>query len=271
MTVELVEGRRIGICSSGTGAPALLSHCSLAHSGAWSGVMAGLNDRLCMTTIDLPGHGESEFDASTDIQDQACDTVVSILERADGPSHFIGHSFGATVALRCAVERPDLVASLCLYEPVYFSLLANDNSVAFAEHLESSAGFDSYLRAKDWPKAAELFLDDWGGEGGFAAMPAVQQKYILKTIPLILENYRTIIELHKGGLTPKDVARVSVPCLLMEGAQSPEVIHRVNDLLEESLPNVERRVFQTAAHMGPISHPTEVASAIRSFLFGDDA
>jgi len=65
VTVELVKGRRIGIRSTGTGAPALLSHCSLAHSGAWGGVMAGLNDRLRMTAFDLPGHGESEFDTTS--------------------------------------------------------------------------------------------------------------------------------------------------------------------------------------------------------------
>ncbi len=271
MTVELVKGRRIGIRSTGTGAPTLLAHCSLAHSGAWGGVMAGLNDRLCMTAFDLPGHGESEFDTNIDIQDQACETATAILERADGPSHFIGHSFGATVALRCAVERPDLVASLSLYEPVYFSLLASGNPAAYAKELEASAEFNAYLLAKDWPKAADLFLKNWGGEGGFAAMPEVQQRYVLKTIPLILESNHTIIELHEGGLSLADVARVDVPCLLMEGARSPEVIHRVNDLLEDTLPNVERQVFQAAAHMGPISHPSVVVAAIRSFLFGDDA
>lgn len=37
------------------------------------------------------------------------------------PVDVIGHSFGATVALRLALERPELVRSLVLVEPVLFA------------------------------------------------------------------------------------------------------------------------------------------------------
>jgi lipase len=39
----------------------------------------------------------------------------------EGPVHLIGHSFGATVALRLAIEAPERVASLTLIEPVLFA------------------------------------------------------------------------------------------------------------------------------------------------------
>ena len=115
MAIEDIAGRKTGVRYAGCGEPAVLLHCSLAHSGAWGGVMAALSDRLAMVAIDLPGYGATEFDRALDIQDQACETTIAVLERLDAPAHLIGHSFGATVALRCAIERPELVASLSMY------------------------------------------------------------------------------------------------------------------------------------------------------------
>ncbi|MCK4861458.1 MAG: alpha/beta hydrolase, partial [Rhodobacteraceae bacterium] len=62
MAVEIIAGRKTGVRYAGEGDPAVLLHCSLGHSGAWNGVMAGLSDRLAMVALDLPGHGATEFD-----------------------------------------------------------------------------------------------------------------------------------------------------------------------------------------------------------------
>jgi len=271
MAVEVIAGRKTGILYAGSGEPAVLLHCSLAHSGAWGGVMAGLKDRLAMVAIDLPGHGATTFDPALDIQDQACETTIAVLERLDAPAHLIGHSFGATVALRCAVERPDLVASLSLYEPVYFSLLAAGNPQAYAREMADAEAFGKHLLAGEWQQAAEAFLDRWGSHGGFQVMPEAQQKYMLKTIPLILENTHSVIEDRVGPVTLENITALQMPCLLMEGARSPATIGLLNDLIEAALPNVERRVFDATGHMGPISHAPEFARVVRAFLFGDDA
>jgi len=271
MAVEVVAGRKTGVRYAGEGEPAVLLHCSLAHSGAWAGVMAGLAGRLAMVAIDQPGHGATEFDPALDIQDQACETTIAILERLEAPAHLIGHSFGATVALRCAVERPDLVASVSMYESIYFSLLAAGNSAAYNREMADAETFSKYLLASEWQQAAEAFLDRWGSQGGFQVMPEAQQNYMLKTIPMILENTRSVIEDRVGPVTLENIGKLEMPCLLMEGARSPESIHLLNDLLEAALPNVQRRVFPTTGHMGPLSHAPEFARVVGDFLFGDDA
>ena len=48
---------------------ALGLHCSLSHSGSWSGIMRGLGGVLHLTAPDLPGHGQSApWDGATEIQ-----------------------------------------------------------------------------------------------------------------------------------------------------------------------------------------------------------
>lgn len=267
MTVEIVAGRKTGLRRAGVGAPALLLHCSLAHSGAWSGVMAALQDRLGMLAVDLPGHGKTAFDPSLEVQAQAVETAVALLERNTAPAHLVGHSFGATVALRVALERPDLVASLSLYEPVYFSLLNGEEALAEAE---ASRPFADAAQAGDWPRAAEAFLHRWGGGQVFASLPKEAQAFILAVLPFLVAPDNPIIDPSAGTRILAGLPDLKVATLLMEGGQSPQVVSAINDVLAAHLSDTRRQVFPAAAHMGPITHAHEVADAIRAFLSGDD-
>ena len=80
------EGFRAGASvfwrEAGEGArPALFVHCSLAHSGAWSGVMAGLADRLRMTAFDMPGHGRSGAWRGGDFQAETVAIAATFCDR----------------------------------------------------------------------------------------------------------------------------------------------------------------------------------------------
>lgn len=266
MATEILAGRVAGVKRKGAGAQAVLIHCSLAHSGAWAGVMHGLSDQFAMTAIDLPGHGQTEFEAGVDIQVQTCEAVIALMEAASGPVHLIGHSFGATIALRCAVDRPDLVASLTLFEPVYICLLAEGKPSAYVAETEASRGFWEHAQAANWPEAANAFLKRWGGSVELEDMPPEQAAYMLKTIPLILENYHSMIEVHPENLKLAEVADVNIPCLLMEGDLSPVSTRQINDLLELHMPQTTRQVVNGAGHMGPITHPDVMVRAIKGFI-----
>ena len=265
MSIEMIKGRTTGVRRTGEGAPALLLHCSLAHSGAWGDVMTEL-DGLQMVAVDLPGHGRTEFDATQDIHAQACETAISLMEEFNAPVHLIGHSFGATIALKCAIDRPDLVASLSLFEPVYMSLLAEGKPEAYVQEGIASREFWNHARAADWPAAADAFMARWGGGVGLADMPEAQREYMLQTIPLILEHYHSIIDFHTDSLTLQEVATVLCPCLLMEGDRSPISTRQINDLLKVALPNAKRHMIHGAGHMGPISHAADFARVVGAFI-----
>ena len=102
---------------------ALLIHCSLGHSGSWAPLAELLGDTLDMVAFDLPGHGQSGDWCPSDgeIQGLATDMAAGLLTE---PADIIGHSFGATVALRLALERPELVRSLTLIETRVFQCRA---------------------------------------------------------------------------------------------------------------------------------------------------
>ena len=263
MTVEMMNGRRVGLSRSGKGTPMLMLHCALAHRGALAPLMAALPPHA-FTAFDLPGHGESEFDESADIQAQAVETAVSVLE-ASGPSDVFGHSFGATVALKLALERPELVRSLSLYEPVYFSVLAKANPEAYAAEAQASAGFTAAALAQDWPAAARAFLARWGGEN-LDSLPAAQKAYILKTIPLIMASEASIIAPESGASVLHALKGLKVPVLLMKGAKSPVVISEITDVLAAHGQNIFCKTISRAGHMGPIFHPGAVANMLAAHI-----
>ncbi len=261
MDIEKIAGRNVGMRYGGRGNPALLIHCALAHSGAFLPLMACLSAQLSMTVFDLPGHGQTPFDPTSDIQDQTLEIAVALLERQARASHLVGHSFGATVALLLAVEHPDLVASVCLFEPVYFSMLHGANRAAYDQEKQDSQGFTRAAMRKDWPEAAREFLQRWGVEG-FDQLPAAQQAYILKTIPLIIASNQSVVLPEKGGKLFKRLAEIKVPVGLAAGEGSPVVVHHILDAIGSQIPQAKRFVVAGAGHMGVITHPGELAEII---------
>ena len=130
MPCDLRAGQQIYWRRFGAGSrPAVLLHCSLAHSGAWAGLAGALGSDLQMTAFDLPGHGRSsDWDGVAEYQHLSTQIAASFITE---PVDLIGHSFGATVALRLAVEQPQKLRSLTLIEPVFFAVAARDAPAAF--------------------------------------------------------------------------------------------------------------------------------------------
>ena len=85
---------------------------------SWGGHFAGLADALTEThrvvAPDLLGHGSSPWEPPWRLADHV-DALEQTLE--DAPATWLGHSFGARVALEVAARRPELVERLVLLDP----------------------------------------------------------------------------------------------------------------------------------------------------------
>lgn len=245
---------------------ALMIHCSLAHSGAWGGVARELSDMLTMTAYDLPGHGRSaDWDNSDDLQG-VCTDMAADLVGDDGPMDIIGHSFGATVALRLAVERPDLVRSLTLFEPVFFAVLFQDRpELSMADDPAMVAYRDAMARG-DRETAAKEFTGAWGNGEKWDNVPKELRQYMADRIHLVEANNTALIDDIGGLLQNNQLENLDVPVLLMEGGKSPKSVGMINDGLARRIPNTARTVVDVGGHMAPITHGKLVAAEIRAFL-----
>lgn len=249
----------------GDARPLLALHCSLAHAGAWAGLAARLRG-VTVTALDQPGHGlAADWDGAADLHDLTTEIATGLAGTLGGgqPIDLIGHSFGATVCLRIALERPDLVRSLTLVEPVIFA--AARAAPAFAAFKDGHAAFYRALET-DREDAATMFHAVWGTGEPLADLTERQRRYIVDRIHLIRAQDGSLMADSAGLLRPGRLEAARMPVLLVEGSDSPAVIDAIHRELAARLPQVSRLIVPGARHMVPMTHPDILARALQAHL-----
>ncbi|MFZ5711007.1 MAG: alpha/beta fold hydrolase [Pseudomonadota bacterium] len=241
---------------------ALALHCSLARSSAWAGMAARLADRLTMTAIDLPGHGQSpDWDGTGDYT-ALCARVGSGF--IPEPVDLIGHSGGAVAALQIALARPAMVRTLTLVEPVLFAAAAG--TPAGRAHAAAMAPVWERERAGDRDGAAAHFTGLWGTGRAWGDLDPRQRRYISDRIHLIGAGMAGLLHDSGNVLGAGRLESLTMPVMLVSGAASPPVIHAIAEAVAARLPDVGVAEVPGAGHMLPITHPGPVAGVVAANL-----
>lgn len=244
----------------------LAIHCTLGHSGAWRGLAQAMGREARFTAFDLLSHGRSpDWDGQGDIQDRTVEIAETLLtDRMD----VIGHSFGATVALRLAAAYPERVRSVTLVEPVYFAFAMQDAPDLLARHEEDAAPFAEPLARGEYELGARLFNRMWGGDVGPAweAMPEAARAGMIRSIAVVPACRPSLYDDPVGLAAPGGLDGVTMPALLLRGSDSHPVTPAINDAIAARLADARSEVVEGAGHMLPITHPVEVAQHLRALF-----
>lgn len=251
---------------AGTGTGVVCLHSSASSSGQWR----ALTDRLCggfrVIASDLHGCGESpewSEDRGMHLDDEVC--LLEPVFRSAGESfHLVGHSYGAAVALRAALNEPR-IESLVLYEPVLFGLLVAEDPDGAAVREISAVRDDTSqsITSGDLDAAAQRFIDYWLGPGSWSGVPEDKR-------PAIAERMRSVgPQWHATFGEPallSEFAGIEVPALLLTGSRSPAPTREISALLRGVLPQARSIELEGLGHMGPVTHPEKVDEVIEEFL-----
>jgi pimeloyl-ACP methyl ester carboxylesterase len=226
---------------TGSGEPLILVHGAWADGRHWARLAREL-DGFRVVSYDRRGHGRSGGDVEgigKDVED-----LVGLVEWLGAPAHVVGGSFGGSIALRLAAERPDTLLSLSVHEPALPGLLGNapgrpDALPGPREFAESSLG------AGAWDRLSEDERDGFRDNG--AAYGAEMG------------------DAEAFSLDPGTLAACDRPALVTIGGASPEFWGRIADALVDALPDATLETVPGAGHLPQLTHPREYAQLIGAF------
>lgn len=248
--------------------PIAFIHCGLGKAGNWRGVLNALGGGLTVHNIELPGHGLAEdWDRSRDFTEQALE--IALAELPAGPVPLIGHSYGAALALRLAVDRPYRVSSLVLIEPVFFA--AAKGRYGHDKVIRDMAPFEKKMKAAQFATAVKEFLALWGDGTPWNEMKADQKAYVLDRIETIPAGNPLLKDDVSGVLRPGRIEALECPVTFVDGGASHPVIADIISELGDRMKDAEWVTVPEAGHMVPLTHPELVVKGIRNRLVWDAA
>lgn len=256
-------------CSTTTDpAPVIALHCSGAGAAQWRQLGAVLDSRYGLITPEHygcdsvgPWSGEHAFT----LADEAARTI-GIIDRSDCKVHLVGHSYGGGVALRAALERPNRIASLTLYEPSAFHLLkamGARGAVALAEIQAVAARIADGVVTGDYRGGVSSFVDYWGGPGAWAALRPSVQAALIRWTPKAPLDFRALIDEAEPASAYADLR---FPALIMRGENAPGPTRLIADALPTLMPSARLVVIPGAGHMGPLTHAPDVNAVIERHI-----
>lgn len=265
MTRRTLAGYATHLSTYGNGPrKGLLLHCSLAHGGVYGQLGAAVGGALSLTSFDQPGHGRCEdWREDGDLQDKVTEMALELLTE---PMDLIGHSFGGTVALRLAVERPEMVRTMTLCEPVMLAVAKADNPEAEAILTRDLGGFAKAYAEGDRALAAQIFTGFYGDGRDWAALSEESRKAIVDRIHLIEAGRRAVHEDFYDLIGSGALEAITAPTLIIDGCNGGPVMDGVCAGLAQRLQNAYRVRVSDGGHMVPLTRPNAVAREILQLM-----
>jgi pimeloyl-ACP methyl ester carboxylesterase len=260
--LETKEGDRF-YREVGTGESIVMLHCSSGSSGAWAPIMNHLGRDYRVLAPDLLGYGRTApWPRNAPLApDAELGVVEAMLDIAGRPAHLVGHSYGGTVALRAARHFPRQIASLTLIEPVAFHLLRRADEpdgwreiAALAERHVALVG-----EGRD-AAAAEAFVTYWMNSKAGQQIGEPAHDSAVRTAAKVAAEWRLMF----AAEDDRDaIAEIDAPTLLICGERTRTPARRVVEVLCRALPHTLHYEIAHAGHMSPLTHPADIAEAIR--------
>ena len=259
------EGVEIAYLDEGKGPAIIIGHCSSASHKQWLPLIEKLAPDWRVLAPDFTGYGQSEawpedkvFSGQADVN-----VLLELAKKAKRPVHFVGHSYGAALALAAARELGPKVQSLVLVEPAAFNLLRVEHRPEWSEVERLGVAVLTAVGRGDDREAAAAFMRYWLGRFRWWLSPERFKQAITATIRKVALEFMIAID---AQTKLSDYETIKAPTLLIVGSKTRPPARAVVDMLATTLPHATVKVLKGAGHMSPFTHPSELNQLILDHL-----
>ncbi len=268
MTRIAVNGACYEVRVDGHGPAILLLHGFAGRGADWGPFLPALRRTSTTVVVDLLGHGRS--DAPPDpsrhgLEAQAADLARILRDRRAAPAVVAGYSFGARVALRLAIDHPEVIRALVLESP---SAGVADPAARTRRRAE-----DEELAASIERDGIEAFVDRWwetapvfASERGLPATTRARFRSMrLRNRPEGLA--RSLRGAGQGTMVPLHdrLPGVAAPALVIGGTLDPIGLERAREIAA-CLPRARLAAIDGAGHAAHRDSPARFRRLILDFV-----
>jgi len=199
------------------------------------------------------------------VREDVADLAALLEHLGLAPAWVVANSFGASIALRLAGERPELFRGLIAHEPPLFALLADDAALApmLRDVEQKIRAVVERIAAGDHAGAAEQFVETVAlGPGAWADVPHELRQIFIENAPTFLD------EANDPEQLVFDLERINgfcKPTLLTVGDESPPAFAPIVARLAGVLPREQVVKIPGAEHVPHSTHADAYAEAIIAF------
>ena len=256
MTFQAADGAELSYTELGPRGdiPLLFVHGWNGAAAVWEPIVARLAKRHRTIVIDVRGFGASRAAPGPYRVETFSDDLSALLVAADlDPLVVVGHSMGAAVAQRFAIDRPDAVEGLVLIAPVPAS------GIAFPPKA------DALVRTLTGDPVA---TNPWLSQLTHRELPSEAARIVRAAAAtarpdVALESYESWSRLNFAD----EAATIATPTLVIapesDRPMNPAAVReRVADLIDGS----RFEILREAGHYAPLEQPERIAGLIERFV-----
>jgi 3-oxoadipate enol-lactonase len=260
-----VPGASLRYEVAGTGPAVVLIHGFSLDMRMWDPQVPELAAAFRVVRYDCRGFGASgPFDPAVPYT-HAADLVALLDHLSIERAALVGLSFGGQVALRTALVAPDRVRALALLDSLLDGVPWDDDSKA------GLAELGRQLTAGGVAAGREA----WLAHPLFAA--ALQRPEVASRLTAMVADYSGQhwlgLDPHLPDPTPpiELLAQLTMPALVVAGAQDVPGFLAMTDVLAQRLPAADRVLIPGAGHMVNMEQPAAVNALLSRFLLEHSA
>lgn len=272
-----VGGVRVAVREAGHGSPLLLLHGFGDSCATWSAVIGRLARRHHVLAPDLPGFGDSGDLGDGPMLDLLVEAVAGLCDTTgiDTPVAVAGNSMGGAVALRLALDRPEMVSRLVLVDtaglavgvPLWWRLLG----VQLAPVGAAVAAGAGWLPGGLVERAAGRIYARLAFHDGNACASETRRAFARHyrrgddVRRIAAQGTRLVQDLSDGRLI-RDSVRLRQPVLVVWGRYDRLVPIADGERLLRAVPHARMQVIEQCGHCPQLEQPDRFLTAVEPFL-----
>jgi len=247
----------------GTGQPLVLIHGWGMHGGVWQSTVEQLGQHFSLHIVDLPGMGFSANASSGDLSAIAEQVIATLPTNETGWS-VCGWSLGGQVAMRMALQRPDLIEKLVLVGAT--PKFVNDGSWQLGMDASVFRQFADNI-SQDYATTLMKFLTLQCMRASEArnTIKQLRESFAKRPVPSIA-TLQSALDILLASDLRAEVKKLSQATLIVHGDRDSLAPVAAAHWLIEHLPSAQLVEIAGASHAPFLSHPAQFTQTLLAFL-----